>query len=434
VFAPPLPPVGVEHNPLDPVSALLYAAIVGMVVYLVQLRSWWAVCAIVASTPFAAYRDVGPTLLTLPKAILLASAFGLLVSRGDDTRWNRPSILLLAGALAIAGGDAVSIVQARVPEAAVRETLKMLQYALTFTVVAIAMRRRPFELPVRITIALTSALVSLLAIGELFTGVHSSLLLAGQVFPRIAGPLEGPNQLSGYLGLMIPLQLAFVLLRRSTIAERIALVAAIAALVLSFSRSGLLACLVAAAVLVAIAPAARRRLALVTLTAGLGIGILLTGFMSAALARDIALFGRYAELSEAEHPGGVGLRSQLWAAAMQIWREHPLLGIGAGNFELALPQAGVEGVRTHANSIYLQSLAEGGLPLFAAWMYTVSAAIWSFARGPLREPFVAGALAATIGFALHQTVDDLVFYPKVGILFWSVLALGATRYDYPQYD
>jgi O-antigen ligase len=434
MFAPPLPPPGLEHNPLDLAGALLYAAIIGLVVYLVQLRPWWAVCAIIASTPFAAYRDLGSTMLTLPKAIVIASAFGLLVSRPEGARWNRPSFLLLAGALAIVAADAVSIGQAQFPQAAVRETLKMLQYALTFVVVVIAMRRRPFELPIRITLVVTSALVCVLALGELITGAHSSLLIGGQVFPRIAGPLEGPNQLSGYLGIMIPLQLSFLLLRKSAVPERIAAVVAIATLVLTFSRSGLFACLLSLAVIFVVAPSARRRFCIAAVAVGLGVGLLLTALMSVALARDIALFTRYGAISEADHPGGVGLRSQLWVAAMSLWREHPWFGVGAGNFELMLPQAGVEGVRTHANSLYLQSLAEGGLPLFGAWMYTISAAIWSFARGPLREPFVTGALAATIGFALHQAFDDLVFFPKVGILFWSVLALGATRYDYPQYD
>jgi O-antigen ligase len=159
-----------------------------------------------------------------------------------------------------------------------------------------------------------------------------------------------------------------------------------------------------------------------SVAAGVALGALLLLSVGYDLAWRFA-----APFAEAEAPGAVGRRSQLWGAAWALWKTHPWLGIGAGNFELELKVAGVTGVRTHANSLYLQALAEGGVPLFAATLLTVYASLRTFARGPLREPLVLGALAASIGLALHQIVDLLVFYPKVGEFWWIVLALGAAR-------
>ncbi|MDQ2992121.1 MAG: hypothetical protein M3R30_04780, partial [Candidatus Eremiobacteraeota bacterium] len=35
------------------------------------------------------------------------------------------------------------------------------------------------------------------------------------------------------------------------------------------------------------------------------------------------------------------------------------------------------------------------------------------------------AFAASIGLFVHQTVDDLVFYPKVGAIWWLLLGIAA---------
>jgi O-antigen ligase len=117
-----------------------------------------------------------------------------------------------------------------------------------------------------------------------------------------------------------------------------------------------------------------------------------------------------------------------------MWRDHPLLGVGAGNFELDLPQYGVYGVRTHANSWYLQSLAEGGIVLFLATLAMVGASIGGFLEKPLvarlraQSPWVIAALAASVALGLHQTVDDFVFYPKVGGAWFLLLGIAAAAF------
>jgi hypothetical protein len=40
-------------------------------------------------------------------------------------------------------------------------------------------------------------------------------------------------------------------------------------------------------------------------------------------------------------------------------------------------------------------------------------------------PVMLGALASCSAFALHQLVDDLLFFPKVGALYWLIVGLAA---------
>ena len=386
-------------------------------------------CAIIITAPFAVYRDLGPTELTLPKVTILAAVAGLAASRASWSGWGSASRLLFAAAIAIAVTTALSIAQAEFRAPAIRETLKAAQYALTFAVVIVAMRREAYEIATRIAVDAASGIVSLAALSDFFFGFKSGFWLDGHPIPRLAGPLEGPNQLAGYLAVMLPLQCAFILLRRPIPLERPSFVLGIAVLMLTFSRGGIVTVLLSLAIVLIAVPSARKRTMVLLAAGGTLVGALVVGLLSLWYAHDLGAYSHLASAAESENGGSLGLRSQLWRAAIELWRAHPLLGIGAGNFELEIPRTGLQGVRTHANSLYLQSLVEGGLPLLAAWIFALAAAIRTFSRSSLREPLIAGALAATIGLGLHQVLDFLVFYPKVGIMFWTMLALGAATVD-----
>jgi O-antigen ligase len=120
----------------------------------------------------------------------------------------------------------------------------------------------------------------------------------------------------------------------------------------------------------------------------------------------------------------VGNRPELWRAALFFFKEHPLLGIGAGNYELELPLAGVFGVRTHANEWYLQQLAEGGLILFAATIAFIVSVVRSLLRDVRSSPWRVAALAVTAALCIHQLADFLVFYPKIGLPWMILIGLG----------
>jgi putative inorganic carbon (HCO3(-)) transporter len=236
--------------------------------------------------------------------------------------------------------------------------------------------------------------------------------------------------LSAYLGILLAFGTAFALRRDERRLTYAALALASAALVLTISRSGVVASLAGAGVVLAVSKGTQRRGAMLAIAAGGlagGAVIALWGFAAKHAVAGVAILGRFGSTAETADAGNVGTRAQLWHAAILLWRTHPLLGIGAGNFELDLGRAGYPLLHTHANSLFLQSLAEGGIPLLLATLALVIVSIAAFARGPFSDPLVAGAFGASIGLAAHQLVDLLVFYPKVGEMWWIALALAAVR-------
>lgn len=423
----------IHRTPLDPVAIAVFLIAFVAVAVVAARRPAYGIAALIVVVPFALYRDVGATTITLPKVVLLANALGLVVGRRDASVLRGPAVALLLGcAIAVAAATGLSIAHAAYRGPALRETLKALEYVLVFVTVAVALDADADQRPIRVALALVLGVVSVLAIAQEWFGAPSGIWFHDRAVPRVAGPLEGPNQLAGFLGIALAMVSAYALRRGPSRYELAALGLGAMTLVLTISRTGLIASTIGLVVVFAIGAGTSRRSALLALGGGFlaGLGaIALVGYSATHNFGGVGLLGHFSTAAEAEKPGTVGNRSELWHAAFVLWRRHPLFGIGAGNFELELGLAGYPKLHTHANSLYIQSLVEGGIPLALATLALALAPIVRFARGPFSEPLVAGAFAASIGLGLHQIFDLLVFYPKVGDLWWIVLALGAVRFD-----
>lgn len=405
----------------DAFAAILYTVFFAGAALLTMRRPAYAVALLIVIQPFSLYGDVAHTTITLPKVTLLGVLLGLSVFPGAlaPLASRAPRSLLIAGSILLAA-TALTAVHATYDVPVLRESLKVVEYLLLFIAVVAAYRLDPDSGPIRNACLITATAVALFALSQEFVGAPSSLIVGGRAIPRVAGLLEGPNQLAGYFDVALPLILALAVDGRSNFAM-FSLFAIVFADVLTFSRGGALG---GAAGILAVALVYRKHVArpLAFVAAGFFAGIGVAG----ALAHSLS-FLRLWSFSDSSYAGGVGTRAKLWHAAIVLWRQHPIFGVGAGNFELEIPLTGLRGVRTHANSLYLQSLVEGGIPLLLATLWLTYTSIATFARDRLSSPFVAAAFAASIALALHQTVDLLTFYPKVGGWWWIVLGLGAAE-------
>jgi O-antigen ligase len=417
-------------TPLDPFSAVFFVAAFVAAAMLTARRPAYGLCALLLTTPIAFAHDLAATTITLPKCVLLGVLLGLTTYSGVAGRLRRRPAPLLAGAFAFyILATALSLLDATHPAAAIRETLKWLEYAAFFVAAFSCYALDADDAALVVAAAIAGIAVALSALVQEIAGAPSGLYIGGAIVPRIAGLLEGPNQLSAYCTIAVATLGAWTLVRRTTLLD-VALGLVVFADVLTFSRAGIVSLVIVGAI---VAFWAGRRawpaLAPAVLGAIAGAG----GAVWWAIYAHTPGILRVS-LASSAYAGGVGNRGELWGAALRMWRDHPLFGAGAGNFELDLPEYGVYGVRTHANSWYLQSLAEGGIVLFAATLTMVSASIGAFLQKPLvarlraQSPWVVAALAASIALALHQTVDDFVFYPKVGGAWFLLLGIAAAAF------
>ena len=409
---------------LDPWSAAIFVAVFVAAAVATARRPAYGLCGLVLVTPFALYREVLGTTVTLPKVVLLGVLIGLTTYAGCARRLRERPVPLLLGVLGIyLAITALSAVDAAHRGATARETFKVLEYAALFVAAYLSYRLDADDRAIAGAVAVAAILVSVSALAQEVIGAPSGLYVGRAIVPRIAGLLEGPNQLAGYYQVALATLGAWALTRRSTLLD-VALGIATCADVLTFSRAGLFGLAVVGAIL-AIAGGRAALRALRPAYAGLAVGLAVVGWW-AFYAHTVNVLR--VSLESSAYAGGVGNRGELWGAAWRMWLRHPLLGVGAGNYELELPRYGVFGVRTHANSWFLQSLAEGGIALFAATLALIAAIVATFARNFRRDlgsPWVLAAFAASVALVLHQVADYLVFYPKVGGAWWLLLGIGA---------
>jgi O-antigen ligase len=407
----------IDRQPLTLLSLAAFLAVGAACAYACYRRPSWGIALLVAADPFLFSHTLSRTTITLPKVVLAGFFAGLLFRRVDwRPLWSPQLRPLSAGALAILAAVALSAIPAEYIDAVARETLKYAEFALVYACCAVAWIAEPDERPLRVSLIATTSVVVLAALTQEWTGAPSAVTISGRDIPRIAGPLEGPNQLAGYLVLCAPVLLARAFFAR----DRLALAAGALAglgLILTLSRGGIAAALVALVVLALLATGVSAKRAIAGVAAFVVLAIVALG--------AIGGLGRLTQLGEFNAPNGLATRALLWPAAIELWKTSPWLGIGAGNYELHLSRVGLEGVRTHANSAYLQALSEGGLPLLTAVLWTAFAAVWVLAKSKIRTPLIAGAIAASAGFALHQTFDCMTFFVKVGEMWWILLGAAA---------
>ncbi len=373
-------------------------------------------------TPFAGAHAIWGTTVTAPKVALIGVIVGLLSAPGAWNALRRKPVAPVALAFcAIIFANALTLPVAMHRLEVVRETLKWTEYLGLFCAVFIAYALDPLPRTVRSALFISFAVAACSAFLELATGAASGLALGATVVPRIAGVLEGPNQFGGYLEAAIAAIGAWQI-RASQRTRMLLLALAGVALALTFSRAAFIGALLIVVVFAII----ERKRAFALWPLGLGLAAGYGNDIAWALRAHVPwenIFTRESDV-DAAVSGGVGDRSELWRAARFFFFHHPILGIGAGNYELELTQAGLPGVRTQANNWYLQAAAEGGVVLLGAtiaWIVTVVGALVTRVR---RSPWALAALGASVAFIVHGFFDDLVFYPKVAEAWIALIALG----------
>ena len=273
-------------------------------------------------------------------------------------------------------------------------------------------------------IAAAIVLVGLLALRERISGTPASVAFftpEGELIGRVAAGFGQPNELGGFLVLLIPFALAGALLPSRMRAVHVAAVLlGVFGIYASFSRGALIALVAVPFVFMR----GRKLLWLAPLLATVAL------IATPGLVKE-----RFATLTQSGSE--VATRVDFWVTAVDIWETHPILGAGVGQFPSAYAASRVPGrgflpdsfgePPPHAHNLLLQYLAtEGliGLLALLAILGSAAMAALSLRRRPGRvAPMLGGAFLASLVALLIHNQFDVTLLEGTGMYFWALLGL-----------
>jgi tetratricopeptide (TPR) repeat protein len=250
---------------------------------------------------------------------------------------------------------------------------------------------------------------------------HGVGLHPRRMIEDVSGRMGNVNLLPGYLVEVLPGCLAAACLLRGPwrLLGMVASAAALGLVVLLQSRSAWVGLVAGAAVAAAMAWAWRRPLGLGPrfgrlLAAGVLVAVCGVAGWAWFAGPDDPVVARLRSLVAARDADGRlsdGGRTMIWRLTARMIADHPLTGVGAGNFPIRLPEyhaapeADMAALHTDTwsrpHNDFLQVAAEKGLPGLAAFAGMFAAALTSIVATMRRPASVRdGRLAAFLGMAV----------------------------------
>jgi O-antigen ligase len=325
------------------------------------------------------------------------------------------------------------------------ELIRVLLYAFFFLAVVSNLYNQDAAEVISATLISVAALTASYAVFQFFHHTNEVWNFTSPYPGRGSGTYINPDHFAGFLELVLPLALAFLMAGRVGITTRVllgyAIVTILAGLAVTFSRGGWIAAAAGILLLLGLLLCHRNHrmralLVLLLLTGGGGF------FTVQFLSNSVTYKQRVAKPDDSGPPVlDVQSRLDTWGLAVNMAKDHPWWGVGPGHYDYRYREYRLERFQIrpeHAHNDYLELLADWGLAggvivfggigififgLVKTWPH-VRRAENDFGSGlSNRYAFFLGAISGLFALAVHSLVDFNLHIPANALTFITILGL-----------
>jgi O-antigen ligase len=383
----------------------------------------------VAGDPFliAEWLTLGATIIWIAR---------LWLNPGQRLLW--PPICWAVLAFAIYG--VIRYLTADIEYIARQELVRVLVYALIFFIILNNLHRQELMQIIGLTMIFLAMMISFWALFQFLAGSDLVWHLHSGYAPRGSGTYISPNHLGGFLEMILPLGLSYMLVGRFKPLIRVLLgyasLVMVAAIGVTLSRGSWVS--TAGSLMVFFAVLLLHRsyrlpaLLMFLVVAGAGVYV---------LKQSHYVEQRFQGLVKDRSAAAEG-RTGIWPAAINVWRQNVWWGVGPAHFDYRFRQFRPEDLqarpdRTHND--FLNTLVDWGIVgtalVASAWILLAFGIVktWRFVRAAPRDlgkrkksnklALVLGASVGLVAILIHSTVDFNMHIPANAIIAVTLMAL-----------
>jgi O-antigen ligase len=331
------------------------------------------------------------------------------------------------------------------------EMIRVLVYAFLFLAIVNNLHRQEHAQWITLTLVFLAMTISFYALFQFITGSDKVWLLTKPYPHRGSGTYISPNHLAGFLEMILPLALAWMLVSRGKALTKVfvgyAALVMLAGIGVTVSRGSWVS--VGLMLLVFFSLLIQHR------TYRLPAIVLLVTIAAAGiyfLPRTHFLKARIEEITK-NQTFNASARFELWASALRLWRENIWWGIGPDHFNYRFRVYRPESEQLQPDRVhndYLNTLTDWGVAgatlVAAAWALVGIGAFrtWRVVEGSSRGlsgkqsnkfALVLGASMGLLAILFHSVVDFNMHIPANAILAVTLMALlsSALRFTTDRY-
>ncbi|MGO8699644.1 MAG: O-antigen ligase family protein [Limisphaerales bacterium] len=323
----------------------------------------------------------------------------------------------------------------------------VLVYAVWFVIILNNLTRRESATIVSMTLISVGVVLSFFAMYQFAT--HSTKVWGEtrpeQYWQRGGGTFFNPNNLAGYLEMLVPLALSYIVLGRLSATIKVVLayaaLAMLAGILVTVSRGGIIAAGVAL-ILLCVVLVIQGKFWL----PAIAIGCFLIAVALGVSNQFETLQKRFATATQNDKIGDS--RMFYWRSARQLFARDMLWGIGPGHFDVEFPQVRPAEVQTrpqYVHNDYLNTLCEWGvagaaivtaaLVLLYAGAFRALRAVRKdhndlHSKSSDRAAFVLGASVGLAGLLFHCIVEFNMQIPADALTAVTLMALLTAQWRF----
>ncbi len=133
------------------------------------------------------------------------------------------------------------------------------------------------------------------------------------------------------------------------------------------------------------------------------------------------VLNRWNRLINMENPhNSITQRLNYWRTAIAVIKDHPVLGIGPGNFQEVFLKykVGLSTDTRYAHNIFLQIWSETGI---LGLLGMISLIVVVVTKNTVKSKYL---FLAGLSFLLHNLIELTYFIPEVGLFWWIIIGLA----------